>query len=157
MVWHGVAVDHTVTHNVNMDTKVSEWSTFQNGPFTIEIELTTEELNTIHATVGGDCYQDLYIQGQLEDGYYSDLVVWCDIELNPEYFEITEEQTIWNNQTITTYEPYYQQITPYKVHKVGMVLGSVLIIGIGWIASPWGNVLNGILTINKFQGGRRRR
>ena len=79
-----------------------------------------------------------------------------DFQINPSYYERT--LTTYENETITTYVPYIQSITPYSVHKVSMVAGGILILLVGLVASPLpiGEVFNGILPINNKKGRRSR-
>jgi len=71
---------------------------------------------------------------------------YIDMQWETDYYQVNE--TSWNNQTITTYEPYIQSITPYAVHKVSMGLGGILILGFGWIASPFNKSFNNFIPIN---------
>ena len=91
-----------------------------------------------------------------------------DIQLSPEYYEESEavvsgywdNSTIYDNQTITTYEPYIQGISnPYNVHKVMMVFGSILIGITALIVSPLpiGESFDRFFPINNHQSDYTRK
>jgi len=76
---------------------------------------------------------------------------------NTDYYTTTT--TTYDNETVTIYTPFISSFTPYKVHKIMMGLGGILIIIMGLIASPlpvmeWAD---GFLPINQHQGKRSRR
>lgn len=140
----------------NHQVHYSQWDTDPHTGFTeYEVTLTSTDLTELLAMYNGvDPARQvlrLYINFVANDG--SDF--YTDIQFEPEYYQ--QNTTTYQNTTTTIYEPYVQHITPYKVQKVGMVIGSILIIGIGWIASPWGETLDGILPINQHTNNPRRR
>ena len=121
--------------------------------------LSDAQLNNYASTIGNTDYQTFFVEGQIEHISTGDNpTLYFDFEIAPNYFEEMEQIPLTNyeNETITVYQPYIQSITPYSVHKVGMVAGGILILLVGLVASPLpiGEVFDGIFPINNHQKRR---
>jgi hypothetical protein len=83
--------------------------------------------------------------------------LYIDMQVQPEYYE--ETTTTYNNETVTTWEPYIQTFTPYRIHKWGMALGGVLVLVTALIVSPLpiGESFDSFFPINSFSASTRKR
>lgn len=132
----------------------SSWGDTTNGLNYYNYTISTTDLNNGASTQSGWDHHCLMVMLRFPSGFPASSTLSVNYQISTEFFEI--HNTVWNNQTITTYVPYIQTMTPYNVHKVMMGFGAVLIGVAGWIASPWGEVLDNFLPINSF-GKRKRR
>jgi hypothetical protein len=92
----------------------------------------------------------------IDEAYHGE-IFGHSILLSPEYYE--ETTTTYENQTVSSYRPYIQNVTTKDIHVFMMGFGSLLICAVCVIASPLpiNDVLNGILPINNHQKKRRRK
>lgn len=140
----------------NYQVYYGQWDTgSKTGVTEYDVELTSTDLTEIMTMFNGvDPERQvlrLYVNFIIDDG--SDFIT--DIQFEPDYYQVNT--TTYENTTITSYEPFTQTITPYRVHKVSMILGGILILIVGWIASPWGERFDFVLPINEFvnRGSKR--
>jgi hypothetical protein len=93
----------------------------------------------------------LIVQIELSSPYVANTQMYSNLQINPGYFELTESEVSWDNQTVTSYTPFISSVSGYAVHKVSMGLGGILILGFGWIASPFNKNFNNFIPVNAFK------
>lgn len=155
-IWYRcIKSDYTMDHDYLMINNYGD--PLVSGERTETIELSETVLNAMvsrkNTFLDPDGHEIIVIGIYFTHG--SNNIAFFDFQIGPEYYE----ETVWNNQT--TYTPYIQKITPFKIHKVAMGIGAVLIGVIGWIATPWGERFDHVLPINAHRprrfGNKKRR
>lgn len=149
--WRDFDADYT--HNGrNTISEPSSWNDDRSGASYFNMTLSEAQLNAGASHQGTSPYKTLQIGLRFPGGITGDVPVYVDFQVNPGYFQ--QEITTYDNQTITHYDPYIiSRGSTYQVHKVCMGLGAVVIGVVGWIASPWGEVLDNFLPINSINNG----
>jgi hypothetical protein len=117
----------------------SGWLTPDDGEnvFTFDIS-ETDILNGIT-----DCelaeHIAIIVQVEFSVPYAFNTPMFSNLQINTEYFELTESEVFWSNSTITTYQPFTQSITSYSIHKITLGIGGVLLCSIAVISTPFIN------------------
>ncbi len=133
------------------------WGTTVNGKNYYNVTFDENDLTNGASCQSGGYYKVLSVIVEFPNGYTNCNLIYSDLLISPQYYE--EEITIYENETITTYVPFIQSITPYSVHKVSMVAGGISILLVGAIASPLpiGNAFNNIFPVSAFTPKRTKR
>lgn len=113
----------------------SSWLDDRTGASYFNMTLSETVLNAGASHQGTGLYHTLQFGLRFPGGITGDVPVYVDFQINPGYFE--EETTVWNNQTITTYEPYILTVgSSYHWHKWSLGGGGVLICAIALVSTP---------------------
>lgn len=157
----GTDASHNNVANQIWNDKPSSWDTTVSGENHFQTTLDTTFLNG-GASAQTSGVNDIFrLTIDLPDGYEGENI-FIDVQVSPQYYEEIEggessSYTVWNNETITTYEPYIQTYSnPSLWTKISLWINGILLVGVAIVITPFFNFSKFNFNLKKKPRRKRR-
>ena len=120
----------------------------------ILIEIASSDLTLAASQCNDDPIHEIFIQFEMNSCSNSESNPWIfDMQISPEYYEITDEiphnTTVWDNRTVTHYEPYIMTIgNPTTWIEWGLGFSGAVFLATALFMNP---LVNPIRFMRKFR------
>jgi hypothetical protein len=140
----GSATSGDVNTNYAMTTtlnKITDRTTFAYEK-EILIEFEASDLNSASSNCDGQAIKEIFVLFEMNIATTNGVDPWIfDFQISPEYYEVSENiphnMTVWDNHTVTYYEPYIQGISnPHTWTVWSLGFGGFFLIVVALFSTP---------------------